>query len=683
MSISQPYIIDTQTDNMSFKKMYKVLKAKGIKNNKFFLKLYDKSLQGVNPRDEDNLTKEQKIRIIAEIKRNPWYFFREVVMLNVAGGKKRYELHRGNLALTWCRLNCLNSITLLPRQHGKTVSSLCVDEWFYRFGALNSNILFVHKDFGGSKNNLKILKEIDENLPSYLKTRDKKDVDNLEYITNTTTGNTVRALSSAMSASEADKRGRGLTAPLVLWDEFAFLKYNKIMFQAAAPAQSQARVEARKHNSFYGTTIITTPNNIDNNPESEGTWCKSEMIEKACRFDEAMYDWTIEEIQECLDKKSDNDFLYIEFSYKQLGRDENWYRENCRALNNDLLKIKREILLEWTKASDVSVFSEEQLVAIEKHVKEPVSKIVVNKFWTIDLYTTNIDYDKPWVISCDVGTGLSQDASAITIFHPLTFEIIGEFRENKIDTEDFKQLIFRLVGFYFRNSMVVIENNSIGITILQYLMKTPIARNLYYEYKDRKAQKIEKSKTQIVHTSKKEKVQIYGVSTTSNSSGNGSRDLMLEILNDTVNNEPEKLATPNLFSDIKGLERDSKGKIGHGVGLHDDSLFSYLVGRYALAYGTNLARFQMPINGKAPTDRKSSMVRMSSNLKEANSLDARPRASRARSYNGLANDIIEESAYLDLRKKIDSGGRIGTFTKLSQIEELNKIDRFGSIGHDL
>jgi len=486
-----------------------------------------------------------------------------------------------------------------------------------------------------------------------------------------------------MSASEADKRGRGLTAPLVLWDEFAFLKYNKIMFQAAAPAQSQARVEARKHNSFYGTTIITTPNNIDNNPESEGTWCKSEMIEKACRFDEAMYDWTIEEIQECLDKKSDNDFLYIEFSYKQLGRDENWYRENCRALNNDLLKIKREILLEWTKASDVSVFSEEQLVAIEKHVKEPVSKIVVNKFWTIDLYTTNIDYDKPWVISCDVGTGLSQDASAITIFHPLTFEIIGEFRENKIDTEDFKQLIFRLVGFYFRNSMVVIENNSIGITILQYLMKTPIARNLYYEYKDRKAQKIEKSKTQIVHTSKKEKVQIYGVSTTSNSSGNGSRDLMLEILNDTVNNEPEKLATPNLFSDIKGLERDSKGKIGHGVGLHDDSLFSYLVGRYALAYGTNLARFQMPINGKAPTDRKSSMVRMSSNLKEANSLDARPRASRARSYNGLANDIIEESAYLDLRKKIDSGGRIGTFTKLSQIEELNKIDRFGSIGHDL
>jgi len=129
--------------------------------------------------------------------------------------------------------------------------------------------------------------------------------------------------------------------------------------------------------------------------------------------------------------------------------------------------------------------------------------------------------------------------------------------------------------------------------------------------------------------------------------------------------------------------QDKIKKIGHSLGGHDDSLFSYLVGRYALAYGTNLSRFQMPVNGKAPADRKSSMVRMAHNLKEANTNSARVRASKASSYNGLANDMIEESAYLDLRKKIDGGGKIGTYTMLSQIEELNKIDRFGSIGHDL
>jgi len=475
----------------------------------------------------------------------------------------------------------------------------------------------------------------------------------------------------------------GLTSPLIYYDEFAFLKFNKILWQAAAPAQGQAREEARRNKSFYSATITTTPNNIDNNPESEGTWCKSEMVDKACRFDEAMYDWTREEVLECLAKKSDNDFLYIEFSYKQLGRDEVWYKENCRALNNDLLKIKREILLEWTKASDVSVFSEEQLVAIEKHLKEPVSKLVIDRYWSIDLYRTDFDYLKPWVISCDVGTGLSQDASAITIFHPITFEIIGEFRENKIDTEDYKHLLEKLVGFWFRNSLLTIENNSIGITIIQYLMRTVVAKNLYYEYKDRKGTKIEKSKTELTHVSKKEKVQVYGISTTSNSSGSGSRDLMLEILNDTINTQPELLATPNLFSDIKGLERDNKGKIGHGLGLHDDSLFSYLVGRYTLAYGTNLARFQMPVDGKEPADRKASMARMSHNLQEANRLSVRPGATKAFGYNGLANQEIEQASYLELRKQIDAGGRIGVYTSISQIEELDKKSKYRLLSSDI
>ena len=38
-----------------------------------------------------------------------------------------------------------------------------------------------------------------------------------------------------------------------------------------------------------------------------------------------------------------------------------------------------------------------------------------------------------------------------------------------------------------------------------------------------------------------------------------SRDLMLELLDDTVNNEPELLATKYIYSDIKTLERNKKG----------------------------------------------------------------------------------------------------------------------------
>lgn len=152
-------IIDTKTSNLSFIKMHKILKDLKIKNNKFFLKLYDDSLQTVhvwikdkkgNEIENPNLTKEEKLRITAEIRRNPWYFFREIVRLPVAGGKKAFELHRGNLALMFCMLNSLNSITILPRQHYKTVSSLTVYIWIYYFATENSNVLFLNKEFPDS-----------------------------------------------------------------------------------------------------------------------------------------------------------------------------------------------------------------------------------------------------------------------------------------------------------------------------------------------------------------------------------------------------------------------------------------------------------------------------------------------------------------------------------------------------
>jgi len=116
-------------------------------------------------------------------------------------------------------------------------------------------------------------------------------------------------------------------------------------------------------------------------------------------------------------------------------------------------------------------------------------------------------------------------------------------------------------------------------------------------------------------------------------------------------------------------------KIQHGLGLHDDSLFSYLIGRYTLAYGTNLSRFQMPVGGKEPGDRKASIARMSYNLGEANRLSVRPNANRAMGYNGLANKEIEQMSYLELRKQIDAGGRIGIYTQMTSGEQLEEHNR--------
>jgi len=59
------------TTNQSFMKMHYLLKAKGIKNNKFFLLIYDAGLMGVDPRDP-NLSQQMKLRILRECITNFW-----------------------------------------------------------------------------------------------------------------------------------------------------------------------------------------------------------------------------------------------------------------------------------------------------------------------------------------------------------------------------------------------------------------------------------------------------------------------------------------------------------------------------------------------------------------------------------------------------------------------------------
>jgi hypothetical protein len=157
-------------------------------------------------------------------------------------------------------------------------------------------------------------------------------------------------------------------------------------------------------------------------------------------------------------------------------------------------------------------------------------------------------------------------------------------------------------------------------------------------------------------------MQVGGIVTTK-----ASRPLMLELLDATMREDPELIATKNLYADIKGLERDKKGKIQHSSTSHDDSLFGYLIGRYCLAYGTNLAKFMIPINGKDPKQRKHKLDRFGN----------------GRGYNGLANDIIEENKFMETKKKSNNKSILGFYTKVSKIDELNKQDLFGRKGYDL
>ena len=215
--MKKPYIYDLETKNLSFIQTAKDLHILGIKNNVFFLKLYDKSLKKVDPHSPF-LTDDQIIKIINECMINPWYYLREVARIPDQGGRGiSYQLNRGNLASTWCYLNGIDDYLVLPRQIGKTQSKLCIINWTFLLGTTNSQFMFLSLDQTAANENLDRLKKQRDLLPPYLQfklvTSDEgkiiKEIDNVKTLVNPVNNNKIVTKPSAKSTEAAEKIGRG------------------------------------------------------------------------------------------------------------------------------------------------------------------------------------------------------------------------------------------------------------------------------------------------------------------------------------------------------------------------------------------------------------------------------------------------------------------------------------------
>jgi hypothetical protein len=326
---------------------------------------------------------------------------------------------------------------------------------------------------------------------------------------------------------------------------------------------------------------------------SQGVYAKK-FFDNAAPFDEKMYDWKKDEIEDYISKNSINNFVYIEFSYKQLGRSEAWFRQQCRDLNMDRFKINREILLQWNKSSDISPFTEEEIERLYEHTTDPIATLMISKYYPLSIYK-DFNWHKSLLIGVDVSGGYSKDYSAVVMVDPDTMEVVADFANNVIDSVELADMLYDMVKKFFINSTLVIERNSYGKTVIDILMKTDIQGRIYYENKKTQAEKkITDVKRQKFET---KMTRSYGVNTDQK-----SRPQMIDLLRTVINEEYTTLKSRRLVDDIAGLERTKNGKIEHGDVTHDDLLFAYLVIRWVWAYGTNLSHFYIYKNKTITTD---------------------------------------------------------------------------------
>lgn len=586
-----PFIFDYNTRNISFLQVAKDLRDLGIKNYAYCLILYDRKLQGVDPHSPF-LDKYTKVRIARECIRNPMYFIREVVRITQEGGEKvMFQLNRANLAALYLHFHNIDMYLTIPRQLGKTISVISALLWDFQFGTTNSLILFFNKDLGQSGENLARLKVQRDNLPSYLRQtvaitetgKVDKANNNVKSLRNPANENRIITKPSAMSTASAEKAGRGDTSPIHYYDEVEFTSHIRTITQAAGPSFKTASESAAKNGVAYGRIFTSTPGDLDSPEGKEANM----ILENTCVWFEKMYDMTISNLKKHIEKASKNGIVYIEYNYIQLGKDDKWLNELCRLLDNDEVKIDREIHLKRMRGAKNSAFQPKDIKQMMYFMKTPIKVDVYNEVFKIDIYS-EIDRNKVYVVGVDTSEGGGRDYNALTMVDPTTYKPVLEFRANEMSATEVVRLFRYISKKYAPRAVFAVERNYGGFAIMDMMRETELAHRIYFENTQ---DVLAEGSTERLDSKGFVRQQTQLRKNSGVWTGSKSRGAMMNILKVHMRDYKDRFVTQNISNDIAGLILKTGGRIDHAKDGNDDSVMSYLIALFVIYHGGNKERF--------------------------------------------------------------------------------------------
>lgn len=586
-------IYDTKTKNKSFIEVSEQLRLNGVKNHQFHLLLLNPLLQGVDPYSE-NLTSEQVVMIVQECKLNMYYYLREVVRIEEqGGGLVPFRMDRGTLAASYHFLNNINFYLMKPRQTGKTVGVLAMLSWAFKFQGPNADMLFSCYKEELTKKNLRGMRTIIRNLPSYLSNlgvtkvdnsgKTIRKTDNAKSYREPTSNNSAMVAQCASTPDAADTVGRGYTQVYQYFDEAEFTKYIDTIVKVSGMAFNTASRNAAKNKSGYCRIFTTTPGDLSN----EKT-CQSAMkiVKDAIVWKESFYDEDISAYKHLIKHKSSFRVVYIEYDYKSLGLGEDWFEDACHQVGYDVDKIKREILLMRFHGNSNSPFTNDEIEDLVNNQKAPIAVKTVNRIYDI------LFYEKPkkgrlYFFGIDPSEGTGGDNYAITVIDPYELSVVAEFKSSYMTVDGCVDLVTWMVEKYFNKCLLIIERNRNGGAVVQTFRKSKLRDRVYCSPKAnddtiRISDNLDENgfiKEQFVRN------KYFGTNTTTT-----TRQVMMNILLDAVHFSRNLLTSKYIVEDIKNLVVKNN-KIQAADGKHDDSIMSWLIAIYIYYHGEKLDRY--------------------------------------------------------------------------------------------
>jgi hypothetical protein len=595
-------IIDLDTKNKSFVRISALYKEMGIKNHAFPLALLNPELKNIDPFDP-NLTMDQMAAVAIECKQNFMYFLREIVRIpgSTPDMPMYFRANRANIAIAWLFYNHITAILIQPRQTGKSITLDLIMTAMLNIVCTMTQINLLTKDETLRSANLERLKNIEHELPFYLKQRTRGDIGNTEELSVKSLKNTYRGHLPNKSPKMALNVGRGLTSPIFQIDEAAFFFNIAISMPAALAAGTDARNRARMKNEPHGTVLTTTAGKKD---DVDGSYVYNLLINSAVWSERFLDASGPTELEELIRRNSPKGELRVNctFNHRQLGYTDEWMKRALEESNSQGEAADRDFFNVWTSGSILSPLP----VDVAKVIRESEADVYYDEIsvqgYITRWYVPNNDivsymnrYDT--IISIDSSDAAGGDDIGATRRNVKTGELIAAGNYNETNLIAFCEWLFNEL-IRFPRMTLIIERRSTGAMIIDYLLLMFVSKgiNPFKRIYNKVVQEADEFPERFKEVNKADYLinqelitkykKTFGFATSA--TGATSRtELYSTTLLSSAKVTGHKVKDKRTIDQILGLIIKN-GRVDHAAGEHDDLCISWLLGYWLLTLGKNL-----------------------------------------------------------------------------------------------
>ena len=376
-----------------------------------------------------SLTRDEVLKELVKCGKNPAYFINNYAKIShPLKGLIPFKMYPFQEQLVHDFNDHRFNIILKARQLGISTISAAYISWLMMFHR-DKNVLVIATKFGTAANLVKKVKSIHRNLPDWMRIA-KISIDNRTSF-ELSNGSQIKASSTSSDA------GRSEALSLLVIDEAAHVDGLDELWTGLYPTLSTG-----------GRCIaLSTPNGV-------GNWFHQTYVDA---------------------EEDRNDFFQTRLPWDiHPDRDSAWFEKETKNMSRT--QIAQELECNFNMSGE-TVFHPEDMERLKADICEPKYRTGFDRnFWIWEEFQEGFTY----MVSADVARGDGKDYSTFHIFKIETMEIVGEY-QGKVTPDMFARMLLD-VGKQYGNCMVVVENNTVGWTVLDKLQEAAYP-NLFYSYK--------------------------------------------------------------------------------------------------------------------------------------------------------------------------------------------------------